>query len=269
MATNDFARVGGTRFYYEIAGDGPPLVLVHAGIADGRMWDDQYPIFTRHYRVLRYDRRGFGKTHMAAGTYSHHQDLYTLLKFLNFGRAHLIGCSQGAKTIVDFTLEHPEMTESLILVSPALGGFAFSGAPPRQAQQLDLAEEAGDIDQVNELEMQIWVDGPNRTAEQVDPGMRERVREMNRIALMTPEDLGDEQALEPAAATRLNEILAPTLVIAGDIDTPRTLAASDFLAQQIAGAKKVNITGAAHLPNMEKVEEFNHLVLSFLSSLTS
>lgn len=268
MATNDFAEFNGTRFYYEIAGDGSPLVLVHAGITDGRMWDDQFPVFAQHHRVLRYDRRGFGSTPMVAGAYSHHQDLFTLLKSLNFERAHLVGCSQGAKTIIDFTLEHPEMTESLILVSPALGGFAFTGEPPRQAQQLDLAEEAGDIDQVNELELQIWVDGPHRTAEQVDPIVRERVRAMNLVALKTPENLGNEQALEPAAATRLTEIHAPTLVIVGDIDTPKTLAGADFLALHIAGAKKVHITGTAHLPNMEKVEEFNRLVLSFLSSLT-
>ncbi len=179
MQKNGFAEVSGARLYYEIAGEGPPLVLVHAGIADGRMWDEQFQEFAKHYRVLRYDRRGFGKTAMVAGAYSHHQDLYELLKALQIEQAILVGCSQGAKTVVDFTLEHPEMTDALVLVAPALSGFAYTGDMPRQAEQIDLAEEAGDIAQVNELELQIWVDGPYRTPDQVDAQVRERVREMN------------------------------------------------------------------------------------------
>lgn len=264
MQKSSFAEVGGARLYYEIAGEGLPLVLVHAGIADGRMWDEQFPVFAQHYRVLRYDRRGFGKTAMVAGAYSHHRDLYELLKFLQIEQATLVGCSQGAKTAVDFTLEHPEMTDGLVLVAPALGGFAFTGDMLRQAEELELAEEAGDIAQINELELQIWVDGPYRTPDQVDAQMRERVRGMNLIALQTPEGLGNEQPLEPAAADRLAELYAPTLVIIGDLDTPRTLAAAGFLATHIVGARKVEMTGVAHLPNMERPEEFNRHVLSFL-----
>ena len=264
MQKNSFAEVGGARFYCEIAGGGPLLVLVHAGIADGRMWDEQFQVFAEHYQVLRYDRRGFGKTAMVAGAYSHHRDLYELLKSQQIEQATLVGCSQGAKTVVDFTLEHPEMTTALVLVAPALGGFTFTGDMPRQAEQLDLAEEAGDIAQVNELELQIWVDGPYRTPDQVDARMRERVREMNSIALQTPDGLGIEQPLEPAAANRLAELHTPTLVIVGDLDTPKTLAAAGFLATHIAGARKLKMTGVAHLPNMERPEEFNRHVLSFL-----
>ena len=264
MQKNGFAEVGGAKFYYEIAGEGPPLVLLHAGIADGRMWDEQFQVFAEHYQVLRYDRRGFGKTDMVAGAYSHHRDLYELLKLLQIEHAALVGCSQGAKIAVDFTLEHPEMTDALVLVAPALGGFAFTGDMPRQAEELELAEEAGDMAQVNELELQIWVDGPYRTPDQVDAQVRERVREMNLIALQTPDGLGSEQPLEPAAAGRLAELHTPTLVIVGDLDTPKTLAAAGFLATHIAGARKVEMTGVAHLPNMERPEEFNRHVLSFL-----
>jgi pimeloyl-ACP methyl ester carboxylesterase len=267
MISDNFLEVNGKKFYYEMFGEGYPLVLVHAGIADNRMWEPQVHVLAQHYRVLRYDRRGFGKTPMVPGTYSHHHDLYELLKSVNIERAYLVGCSQGSKTIVDFTLEHPEMTDALVLVSPALSGFVFSGEPPRQVQQLEVAEEAGDISLVNELELQIWVDGPMRAPDQVDANLREKVREMNQIALTTPEDLGDEQPLIPAATNRLSEINKPTLIITGDIDTPKTLAAAEYLAQHIAGAKQVSIPGTAHLPNMEKVDEFNYLVLSFLGSL--
>ena len=264
--TNNYADINGTRFYYEMAGKGQPLVLVHAAIADGRMWDEQFHVFAQRYQVIRYDRRGFGRTPMAAGTYSHHQDLVDLLKFLNIERASFVGCSQGARIVVDLTLEHPEMTQTIVLVSPSLSGFTFSGEQPRQAAQIDQAEEAGDIAQVNELELQIWVDGPHRTPEQVNPAVRERVREMNLITLQTPADLGTEQPLTPPAADRLGEIRTPAMVIVGDLDTPRTLATADHLARNIAGAQKWIISGTAHMPNMEKPAEFSQLVLSFLSS---
>ncbi len=265
MLKNDFAKVGGAKFYYEIAGEGPSLVLLHAGIADGRMWDEQFQVFAEYCQVLRYDRRGFGKTAMVAGAYSHHRDLFELLKLLQIEHAALVGCSQGAKIAVDFTLEHPEMTDALVLVAPALSGFVYTGDMPRQAEQMDLAEEAGDLAQINELELQIWVDGPHRTPDQVDAQVRERVREMNLIALQTPDGLGREQPLEPAAAGRMAELHTPTLVIVGDLDTPKTLAAAGFLATHVAGARRLEMTGVAHLPNMERPEEFNRHVLAFLA----
>ncbi len=159
------------------------------------------------------------------------------------------------------------MTRALILVAPALGGFIYNGESPKQAEQIDQAEQAGDLDLVNELEIQIWVDGPQRRPEQVNPKVRELALEMNRIALQAPEDLGNEIPLEPAAANRLSEIKVPALVVVGDLDTPRTLASADFLAENIPNAKKEIMNGVAHLPNMEQPEEFNGQVLSFLSQL--
>jgi pimeloyl-ACP methyl ester carboxylesterase len=265
----EFAQVNGAQFYYEQIGRGPDLVLVHAGIADSRMWEDQFQALAGAFHVVRYDRRGFGRTVMVAGVYAHFQDLAALLDDLQIERAVLIGCSQGAKTILDFTLQYPERTAALVLVAPALSGFQFDGEAPWQAEEIDKAEQAGDLERVNELELQIWVDGPKRSPAEVDLGMRERVRAMNRIALGTPEGLGLEQPLIPPAADRLSEVLAPTLVIVGDLDTPRTLAAAEFLAAGIRGAQLELVSGTAHLPNMEKPEEFNRRVLAFLNSLVS
>lgn len=260
-----FIETNNTKFYYEMDGEGFPLVLVHAGIADTRMWDGQFHVFAEKYQTIRYDRRGFGKTPMTAGDFSLHDDLYAFLTALDIKQAILVGCSQGGKTITNFTLVHPEMTKALVLVDAAIGGFVFDGESPRQDEELEKAEEAGDLERVNELELQIWVDGPQRTPDQVDPKVRELVRDMNRIALENPQDLGNEIPLEPAAADRLGEINVPTLVIAGEIDTARSLAQADLLAKKIPNAKKVTMQGVAHLPNMEKPEEFNKLVLSFLN----
>lgn len=265
--TRGYAEFDGARFYFEAAGAGHPLVLVHAGIADRRMWDEQFHTLARHYRVIRYDRRGFGETEADGRPYSHHRDLHNLLEFLGVERAHLAGCSQGAKAVVDFTLEHPRTAASLVLAAPAVGGFAFAEQDSPRRRELERACEAGDAERVNELELQIWVDGPRRTPGQVDAGVRERVRAMNRTALLKSEGAGVELQLEPAAAGRLGEIRAPALVVVGDLDTPKTLAAADLLARRVAGARKVVVRGAAHLPNMERPEEFDQHVLSFLVGL--
>lgn len=262
-----FAEIGGAQVYYELAGEGPVLVLVHAGIADARMWDEQFQTFAESFRVVRYDRRGFGRTQtMEGGSYSHHEDLHGLLRFLGIERASLVGCSQGGKTVMDFALEHPSVTQALVLVASALGGFEFEGEQPRQFEELVRADEAGDHERVNELELQIWVDGPHREPQEVAATVRERVREMNRIALLAV-NAGSEQPLEPPAIKRLGEIRAPTLIVTGDLDTPKTLAAARVLVQEIEGAQAVVIKGTAHLPSMERPEEFNRHVLSFLGKL--
>jgi pimeloyl-ACP methyl ester carboxylesterase len=159
------------------------------------------------------------------------------------------------------------MVKALVLVDAAVGGFVFDGEAPRQDEELDKAEEAGDLERVNELELQIWVDGPQRTPDQVDLKVRELVRDMNRIALQTPEGLGNEIPLEPAAVDRLGEINVPTLVIVGDYDTLRSLVQADLLAKNIPNAQKLIMQGVAHLPNMEKPGEFNRHVLSFLNRM--
>ncbi|HSM71412.1 MAG TPA: alpha/beta hydrolase [Anaerolineales bacterium] len=262
-----FIEVNSANLYYEMDGEGTPLILNHAGLADGRMWNAQFNEFARQYKTVRYDRRGFGKSKMVAGDYSDHDDLYALMMSLNIDRAILVGCSQGAKLSIDFALKYPEMTRALVLATPALGGFFYDGPPPAQMDQLEKADKDGDLDLINELELQIWVDGPHRRPDQVDPKVRELVRDMNRIALETPEDLGNEIPLEPPAVNRLSEIKGPTLIITGDLDAPPSLARADFLAKNIPHAKKVTISGTAHLPNMEKPEEFNEHVLSFLKSI--
>lgn len=259
-----FLEFNNTKFYYEMDGSGTPLIFVHAGIADSRMWNDQFHVFAEKYQTVRYDRRGFGKTKMVAGDFSLHGDLHGLLKALDIKQAILVGCSQGGKTVTNFTLEHPEMVKALVLVGSALGGFEFDGEPPKQEAELIAADETGDLERVNELELQIWVDGQGRTPEQVDPKVRELVKDMNWIALQTPQDLGNEIPLEPAAANRLAEIKVPALVVIGDLDTAWCQAAADHLAKNIPNAKKVTMNGVAHLPNMEKPEEFNGYVLGFL-----
>jgi pimeloyl-ACP methyl ester carboxylesterase len=262
-----FAPVNGAELYYEMTGKGETLVMLHAGIADRRMWDAQVEFFAQHYRVLCYDRRGYGKSALPPGDFSHRHDLYELLDWLEIEQAHLIGCSYGGRTALDFTLEYPQMVKSLTMVGSAPGGFQFKGEPPRQEAELEQALEAGDLERAAELEVQIWVDGPQRTPEQVPATVRDLVREMNLIALgWEVQELGDDQPFTDTVE-RLDQVRVPTLVLWGDLDVPRVLSAGEYMARNIASAQNYVMSGTAHMPNMERPEEFNRVVLGFLQGI--
>jgi pimeloyl-ACP methyl ester carboxylesterase len=259
------AEVNGTRIYYEVAGEGEPLVLVHAGIADSRMWEGQIPAFAKRYKVIRYDLRGFGNSEMVEGSFSHHEDLRGLLDFLGVERAHLVGCSMGGGAVLDFALVYPERVGDLVLVGSAVGGFRPDFGPPKEWDELVAAEEAGDLERISELEVRMWVDGPARPPEDVAAPIRDLVREMNLIALKAEDaGLGEEWEPEPPAADRLHDVHAPTLLIVGDEDQPRIFAAADLLEKELPNARKTVMHHTAHLPNMERPEEFDRLVLEFL-----
>lgn len=262
-----FAEVNGASLYYEILGEGEPLILLHAGIADRRMWDGQFGAFADRYRVVRYDRRGFGRSALEEGPYSHHDDLRGLLDYLGIERSSFVGCSMGGATVIDFVLSDPERARALVLVGSAVSGVESDTQPPQEWEELVAADEAGDLERVSELEVRIWVDGPYRYPGAVDPAVRNLVREMNLISLLSEASgLGEERPANPPAAERLGEIRAPTLVVAGALDRPEIVARSELLVHSIPHARIILMDGTAHLPNMEKPGEFNRTVLKFLAA---
>lgn len=267
--TEGSAEVNGASLRYEVEGSGEPLVLIHAGICDRRMWEPQREAFAERYRLILYDRRGLGETRIAERRpFSNHEDLGGLLDHLGVERALLLGCSVGSMTALDFALEFPERARALVLVSPGVGGFDPGGEPPKELDELIAADEAGALETVNELEVRTWVDGPYRGPDEIEPRVRDLVREMNLIALKNEASVeGDERPLQPPAAQRLSEVRAPTLIIGGDLDQPETAVTAAMLEENVRGSRRVAIPGAAHLPNMERSAEFNEIVLGFLETL--
>jgi pimeloyl-ACP methyl ester carboxylesterase len=255
--------------YFETAGEGPALVLLHAGIADSRMWDSQFEQFSRTHRVVRCDLRGFGRTLKAAGEYAHYEDVAALLRHLEIERAAVIGASFGGFVAVDLALSHPEMVDSLILAAPALGGYAFESP---EVLEYFAKEEAAltrrDWAIAVELTLRMWVDGFGRPPGPVLRDIRELVRTMVLDIYTQPavEDASEMELIPPAAA-RLHEISVPTLTLVGDYDAPEFRALAKLIAEKIPHARHKVIAGAAHLMNLEKPDEFNRAVVELLRGI--
>lgn len=278
MTETGHAMVAGGRLYYEVDGqdegaeDRPALVLLHAGIADLRMWEPQVPSFAERYRVVRYDTRGFGGTTSEDVAFSNRQDLLELLDHLGVAQAHLVGCSRGGMIALDFTLEHPERVRSLVAVASGPGGFDAKVGDDLKAlwSEMERLEEAKDWEPLTDLEVALWVDGPGQSADRVAPELRESVRGWILDSYRRHgQEKTEPQVLQPPAVGRLSEIRVPTLVILGDLDNDASLAASEALAAGVAGARRVVFRGAAHLPNLEQPERFSKVVLDFLEEADS
>ncbi len=265
------ASIDGVEVHYELSGTGEPLVLIHAGIADLSMWDDQMEDCAAHFQVLRYDVRGWGRTPCPPGSYSDHEDLWQLMEHLEIGQAHLLGCSNGGRIAIDFALAYPERVRSLALSGPALGGFEWKNASAEDLAVIEACEvgirdayEAEDLDLAAELECKLWVDGLKHTPDAVDPSFRARALALIRAQFDLPEDKGKRVPLEPPAAQRLADLEIPVLLVTGALDTPDILAIAAQIEQEAPDVRRENIPGSAHLPNMEKPADFNRLVLDFL-----
>jgi pimeloyl-ACP methyl ester carboxylesterase len=265
-----FAKSGNAQLFYETAGQGVPFVMIHAGVADRRQWNNEFAFFARNYQVVRYDMRGYGKSEPAEGEFNHLDDLVAVLNALGLHEPIVVmGCSMGGGLAMDFALTHPSRVRALIMVGSGPSGLELDVPAPAKFADVEKAFEAGDLDRVAELETQIWFDGAGRTPEQVNQAMRKLAYEMDRQALTHEvKQLGKRQPnTQTPAFDRLNDLKIPVLVIVGVHDTPYILAAADYMVERIPSAQKWIIEDAAHLLNMDQPEQFQTIVTNFLESL--
>jgi pimeloyl-ACP methyl ester carboxylesterase len=258
-----FAKFGQSEIYYEVAGSSEPtVVLIHGGLLDCRMWDDQFEILSRDHRVVRYDASAHGQSALPPDAYWDHEDLRGLLDHLAIDRAVLVGLSLGGRIAIDFALEDPQRVEAVVAVSSGLGGYRFTSEDYlKERDAMVAAWKAGDFENVVEAFQRSWTDGPYRMPEEVDPLVRERVRAMARNRI---ESAMEGRRLKQPAIDRLSELEVPMLVVVGELDVPGILEIADMLAVANRNAELVVVPGAAHMVNMEKPEEFNRLLLDYL-----
>lgn len=274
--TYQFAEINGTQIHYEVRGEGATqsgfgtaVTLIHAGIANLTMWDDQMELLSKNFRVLRYDMRGWGETPRPDGDFHHHDDLRALLQHVGIEQTVVIACSFGGKVALDFALAYPEMVSALMLVGAALGGYEWTDEwLAAQDAAVEAAAARGDLAAAAELETQIWFDGPGRKPDQVDPAIRQRAYDLCWHTLALPEGGGAPLPLVPPAIERLGEIQVPVRIIVGQHDVADIHAIGNVLEAGLPMAETVKIMrDTAHLPNMERPSTFNNLALDFLEKV--
>ncbi|HSM25892.1 MAG TPA: alpha/beta hydrolase [Anaerolineaceae bacterium] len=268
-STTGFINIDHAKIYYEVAGAGTPFVMIHAGVADSRQWNNEFAYFADRYQVIRYDMRGYGKSEPVEGEFSHMSDLISLLDTLEILEPIIImGCSMGGGLALDFALSYPSKVQALIMVDSGPSGLELDVPGISKFADAEKAFEAGDLDLVCEIETQIWFDGMGRTSDQVNPSMRKLLYQMNRLALSHEvKELGKRMPnTETPAFNRLESLNIPVLIIVGSHDTPFSLAAADYMKEKIKFAEKIIIEDAAHLSNMDQPLEFRSVVEEFLTS---
>jgi len=259
---SEFLQVPGGRLAYEVQGDGPPLILLHDGLLPSATWDGQLAAFAKTFRVIRYDRRGYGKSTPPAGkgTWSDIDDLAAVFAALHVERAVLVGCSSGSALAVDFTLVHPERVESLVLVGPVVSGLALSEHFTRRGivNFLPLYREKSLEKAIDNWVADRWLTDAGSTA------AKEKLRTLLTANAAPVRGIPEAKPPDRPAAGRLGEIHVPVLLVVGASDIPDVHAQSGVLEAGIPGARRVVLPGAGHLAHLEKPDEFNRLVLEFL-----
>ncbi len=251
---------------------GVPVLFLHAGVADRRMWDPQWEALSATWDLARLDLRGFGSSDRApAGPLSAVGDVMATMDEAGWGGVHLVGASLGAGVAVEVALTAPERVVSLCLCPP--GGSLLATRTEDLvafAREENAALEAADLDAAVEANVRAWVVGPGRTETDVDPGVVAAVRRMQRRAFQIDAILGDVERVEmtPPAVERLEEITVPTLILLGGHDLETTKDAADRLTVGIRQAQRIEWPDAAHLPSLEHPDRFTDLLRGWLAAHT-
>jgi pimeloyl-ACP methyl ester carboxylesterase len=265
-----YAEVDNGLLYYETAGKGPALVLIHAGFLDSRMWDDQFELFSKTHKVIRYDVRGFGKSTVATTKFSNYSDLHALLEHLRLENASLLGNSMGGTIALDFAVEHPKEVQSLILVSPGVSGYKSSDPEEEQLwkefnvrMKRDEAIREGRAEDFVRMYLEAWAPLQNQAS-------HDRLREIALGNFHVQQEMPWKFQVDPdpPAFEKLSSIHIPTIFILGDREVAAQTLHANNIHSHMPGSQRVVIPRADHIANVSRPEEFNGVVLEFLRRQT-
>jgi pimeloyl-ACP methyl ester carboxylesterase len=254
-----FVQIDGARLYYEECGTGSQtVVLIHDGVVNSAVWDQVWPAFCKHFRTIRYDRRGYGRSPAATTWYSETDDLAALLRHLKVGRAALVGSSHGGELSIDFTLAHPEIVQQLVLVGPVVSGMPYSQHFLDRGRHAFGLLEKGDV----KAAISEW----SKDKYLIAPGNDAARKRLFDLLSANPQDMSHTDYALPTkpALPRLSEIYVPTLLLVGDADIPDVHAHAGAIEAGIPNAHREVMVGAGHIMYLEKPAEFSQRVISFI-----
>jgi len=269
-----YAEVNGTKLYYETAGTGIPIVLIHGSFGDRRHWDFQFSEFAKKFKVIRYDVRGYGKSALPNpdSAYTDSEDLSELMKFLKINKVHVCGLSMGSIIAIDFVLAHPDKCSSLIVVGPRVAG---DGAPEYKTLNTDSVNTS--ISKIVEIVKKGGAKEGTDSLWTGDNPLSKAVRsERTRDALLKMGyeyswwrylNANKREQAFPMAIKKLHEIKTHALVVTAEYDLAICKNVAKIMANEIQGAKLVSIRGAGHIMNMDKPEKFNKVIYQYISQL--
>jgi pimeloyl-ACP methyl ester carboxylesterase len=254
-------------------GSEPTVVLLHAGVADRRSWLPVASAVSKFATVVAYDRRGFGDTAPGSSSFTHLEDLRAVLDQLGVAKVWLVGSSSGGRLALDAAISMADRVAGLILLAPAV-----SGAPDPTDEEIDpellpideeLSKAAADgvMDELNRLEIRLWLDGPRESEGRVVGLPRELALEMNRVALANEVAENSDHSVD--AWSHLSKVNVPTLVACGELDANHVLILSKKVSTRIPGASYLPLKGVAHLPFLENPLAVAELVIEAIDQQTS
>jgi 3-oxoadipate enol-lactonase len=247
-----YLDVGGSKIYYETRGSGPAIVLLHDGLLSSVTWDEVWePLATKH-RVIRYDRRGYGRSEPPLKSYSSTEDLRKLLTYLKVQHAVIVGSSSGGALAIDFAIAHPEMVDGLFLIGPVLHGKEFSEQFLERARRNNEPMERGDI----KAWATNWSQDRFLIASAKEAARRKIYEQLVENAVKLKKfDAALEEKLSPPASQRLSEVNAPTLIVVGNVDAADVHRHCDAIKTGIRDSERFMVKDAGHLIQLEKPDE--------------
>ncbi|MDR2984928.1 MAG: alpha/beta hydrolase [Nocardiopsaceae bacterium] len=227
---------GGHLWADDTRGDGPVLVLLHPGWGDSSIWLPVMDKLPSHFRVIRYDTRGFGKSPAPQEPFTQLDDLLTVLKDRSVDEAVLVGHSGGGGTAIGLALADPARVRGLLLLAPGAQDYPWSPDDQYFVQFGELYG-AADWDGLIGLGLRTWA------AASADQAAEEQIRG----AVAAYSQLGDYERPDPPAYSRLGQIRTPTAVVVGDLEYPAVARCAAEIATRIPGCRQIPATGADHL----------------------
>ena len=267
-----FVDVPAGRLHVVDEGDGPVVVLLHAGIVDLRSWDRMVPpMLDAGLRVIRYSARGHGRSTTADVEFSDVDDLVAVLDARGVEQAVLVGNSRGGSLAIEAALAHPDRVRGVVAVAAGVSGFEppLTATEDAMVAELDRLEEADppDADAIAELDVRLWVDGPGQPADRVDPEAREYVRDVD-AALNAPGQVrGRRRRPDLDAAPRVSGLSMPVVAVAGGLDLSYVVPTALLLAERVPQGRAVIWPDVAHLIGLEVPDRLAALVIDVVAGL--
>ena len=250
--------VNGARLWYDDAGSGPPLVLLHGGLGDSGLWEPVVPLLAERFRVIRSDLRFFGRSTGPAAPWSWHEDVIGVLDALGIERATLVGLSLGGRIAIDTALAHPERLTALALVAPGLAGHDGRAYTEDMERRYEAAEAAGDLEAMVEIDLEPWA----------PLGIDQRIIDLWHAtpdANPLPDGVEPRPPAGPPAKERLGELVTPTLVVTVSRDPEGFRDIGPLIAAAAPNAHHVELD-SDHYVTLREPELVARTLLEFVSA---